>query len=59
VPAGEAAPPVGARVVVPLGSRSVTGIVVEVSHASGIPEGKDVRPVKAILDIGEQHLGLW
>ena len=50
VPAGSAAPPVGARVVVPLGSRSVTGIVVDLSHASDAPDGTDIRPIKTVLD---------
>jgi primosomal protein N' (replication factor Y) len=50
VPAGSAAPPVGARVVVPLGSRSVTGIVVDLSHASDAPDGTDIRAIKTILD---------
>ena len=50
VPDGEPVPPVGARVVVPLGNRSVTGIVVEVSRASDIPEGKGIKPLKTVLD---------
>ena len=50
VPTGQPVPPVGARVVVPLGNRSVTGIVVEVSRASDIPEGKGIKPLKTVLD---------
>jgi primosomal protein N' (replication factor Y) len=50
VPAGLGTPPVGARVVVPLGTRSVTGIVVEVSHASDAPDGKEVKPLRSVLD---------
>jgi primosomal protein N' (replication factor Y) len=51
VPSGQFAPVVGARVVVPLGARSVTGIVVDVSQASNAPDGKDVRPLKTVLDV--------
>lgn len=51
VPEGAAAPVAGARVVVPLGSRSVTGIVVEVSAASGMPDGGAVKPLKSVLDV--------
>jgi primosomal protein N' (replication factor Y) len=50
VPEGTAAPAVGARVVVPLGSRSLTGIVVDLSQASTAPEGTGVRPLKSVLD---------
>jgi primosomal protein N' (replication factor Y) len=50
VPAGTAAPVVGARVIVPLGTRSVTGIVVEISHASTAPGGKDIKPLGRVLD---------
>lgn len=41
-------PAKGARVVVPLGGRRVTGIVVEPSAA--IPEGTDLRDVVSLLD---------
>jgi primosomal protein N' (replication factor Y) len=47
VPDGIDAPPIGARVVVPLGSRLVTGVVVERS-ATG--ELRDVKPIHQILD---------
>ena len=40
-------PPVGARVVVPLGSRVVTGIVVE--HVTG-EASADIKPVRQVLD---------
>ncbi|MEQ1911790.1 MAG: primosomal protein N', partial [Vicinamibacterales bacterium] len=50
VPEGQPKPSVGARVVVPLGARSVTGIIVEVSHASTAPEGTDVKPLRQVLD---------
>src|SRR4051794_13880547 len=43
-------PVVGARVVVPLGTRSVTGIVVEISEASSAPDGKGIKPLKTVLD---------
>lgn len=43
-------PAVGARVVVPLGARSVTGIVVDVSNASTAPDGTGVKPLKTVLD---------
>src|SRR5262249_1807262 len=42
-------PPVGARVVVPLGSRHVTGLVVEVLAVSDLADG-DVKPVRQVLD---------
>ena len=51
VPGDVPAPVVGARVVVPIGTRPVTGIVVE----AGVPpdpvlEGKDVKAVRQVLD---------
>jgi primosomal protein N' (replication factor Y) len=50
VPEEIGTPPVGARVVVPVGSRAVTGIVVEASaDTAGIRE-QDVRPIRQILD---------
>ncbi|MGE3707467.1 MAG: primosomal protein N' [Vicinamibacterales bacterium] len=51
VPPGGSPPPVGARVVVPLGTRSVTGIVVD--HAVEAPAGvppETVRPFLKALD---------
>ncbi len=50
VPHGTPAPALGARVVVPLGTRSVTGIVVDVSQASSVPDGKGIKPLKSVLD---------
>jgi primosomal protein N' (replication factor Y) (superfamily II helicase) len=50
VPTGQPAPAIGARVVVPLGTRSVTGIVVDVSAASDAPDGKGIKPLKTVLD---------
>ena len=45
-----AAPVVGARVVVPLGSRSVTGIIVALDVDARGLEGADAKPVRQILD---------
>jgi len=59
VPYGVAAPVVGARVVVPLGSRVVTGIVIDVgssnrstpsSPESRIPNPEKVKPIREVLD---------
>lgn len=50
VPPGALPPCVGARAVVPLGSRSVTGIIVEVSDTPGVSEGKGIKPLKSVLD---------
>ena len=45
-----AAPSVGARVVVPLGSRAVTGIVMAVDvTAAGVPES-GIKPIRQLLD---------
>jgi beta-galactosidase GanA len=41
-------PPVGARVVVPLGSRLVTGIVIELIREA--PDARSIKPIKKILD---------
>jgi primosomal protein N' (replication factor Y) len=49
VPDGVPAPPVGARVVVPLGSRVVTGIVVE-HRAKAHRDTAEVKPVRSVLD---------
>jgi primosomal protein N' (replication factor Y) len=51
VPIGVAPPPVGARVIVPLGKRALTGIVV--SHESALPPGvaeESVKPFARALD---------
>jgi primosomal protein N' (replication factor Y) (superfamily II helicase) len=48
VPDDEPLPPVGARVLVPLGSRVVTGIVIEQGRPA--EPGIDVKPVREILD---------
>src|SRR5437773_2956415 len=40
---------VGARVLVPLGSRSVTGVVVALSASAGVDAG-DVKPIRNALD---------
>jgi primosomal protein N' (replication factor Y) len=47
VPDGAAVPPVGARVVVPLGARKVTGLVVEQNARA---EGHAVKPIDSVLD---------
>ena len=48
VPPDVATPAVGARVVVPLGTRVVTGIVVE----AGVPDApRGVKPIKQLLDV--------
>jgi primosomal protein N' (replication factor Y) len=54
VPDDQPRPTVGARTVVPLGTRSVTGVIVEVhgdreAAAAGFDPG-DIKPVRAILD---------
>ncbi len=50
VPDGVPAPPIGARVVVPLGTRSVTGIVAGAVEASD-PESRPVKAIKSVLDV--------
>ncbi|PYR37594.1 MAG: primosomal protein N' [Acidobacteria bacterium] len=64
VPDGAGAPPAGARVLVPLGGRTVTGVVVEAAqHVQTPAEG--VKPVLRVLDAepflpGEvMSLALW
>jgi primosomal protein N' (replication factor Y) len=42
-------PPVGARVVVPLGSRIVTGLVVD-NHAAVDAAGPELKPIRQLLD---------
>src|SRR6185503_16887064 len=49
VPEGVPKPAVGARVIVPLGSRIVTGIVVGDETASGLAESA-VKPIRDVLD---------
>ena len=51
VPDGMPAPAIGARVVVPIGSRSVTGIVVDGRDRMGQDvSGMDIKPVRQVLD---------
>ena len=50
VPHGLPPPVVGARVVVPLGSRIVTGVVVDDEPASNEVAERDVKPVREVLD---------
>jgi primosomal protein N' (replication factor Y) len=47
---GVAPPKIGARVVVPLGTRVVTGIVVETNVAPDEPRMPNVKPVREVLD---------
>jgi primosomal protein N' (replication factor Y) len=49
VPEGLPRPVVGARVLVPLGSRIVTGIVVDQQSSSELAEGA-VKPIREVLD---------
>ena len=51
VPDGVGAPSIGARVVVPLGSRAVTGIIVacDVTLPAGVME-HSLKPVSRIMD---------
>jgi len=51
VPAGIDPPAVGARVVVPLGSRIVTGIVIE-RDTRPVSRDVDVKPIRQVLDSG-------
>src|SRR5262245_42423897 len=51
VPAGLETPAVGARVVVPLGSRIVTGIVIE-RDTRPVSRAVDVKTVRQVLDSG-------
>ena len=51
VPAGVDPPAVGARVVVPLGSRIVTGIVIE-RDTGPVSRAVDVKPLRQVLDAG-------
>jgi primosomal protein N' (replication factor Y) len=43
-------PSVGARVIVPLGSRSVTGVIVALSASAG-EHGADAKPIGSVLDV--------
>jgi primosomal protein N' (replication factor Y) len=50
VPEDAAPPSIGARVIVPLGSRTVTGVVVEVGVADPDVEPAQVKAVRQVLD---------
>jgi primosomal protein N' (replication factor Y) len=50
VPDGVARPVVGARVVVPLGSRTLSGIVVDDHPDPGSCDVADIKPIRAVLD---------
>jgi primosomal protein N' (replication factor Y) len=48
IPDDMAPPAVGARVVVPLGTRTVTGIVVD--HHAATVDGGEIKPIRQVLD---------
>lgn len=50
VPLGTPTPAVGARVVVPVGTRSVTGVVVALDESTTAMNAADIKPIKAVLD---------
>lgn len=50
VPLGTPTPAVGARVVVPVGTRSLTGVVVALDETATGVNAADVKPIKAVLD---------
>jgi primosomal protein N' (replication factor Y) len=53
VPSDVPSPVVGARVVVPLGSRVVTGIVIETNVSSDVADGvsrPEIKPLRQVLD---------
>jgi primosomal protein N' (replication factor Y) len=53
VPPGVDVPVAGARVVVPVGTRFVTGIVVDTPDAATAPgTDKELKPIKQVLDAG-------
>ena len=52
VPDAGRAPTLGARAVVPLGSRTVTGIVVDVDVPAADIDEADIKPVRQLLDEG-------
>ena len=49
-PAGGPTPVVGARVLVPLGSRDVTGVVVAVDVPAGGVEESEIKAIRQLLD---------
>ncbi len=50
VPDGGRPPAVGARVVVPIGPRTVTGVVVSVDASEGPVPDRDLKPIRQVLD---------
>jgi primosomal protein N' (replication factor Y) (superfamily II helicase) len=50
VPDGQTTPPIGARVVVPVGTRTVTGIVVEANGATSALPPAGLKPFRQVLD---------
>ena len=52
VPDGVEVPPIGARVVVPVGARQLTGVVVDHTARSEAAGGKAIKPIRQALDAG-------
>jgi primosomal protein N' (replication factor Y) len=50
IPPGTPAPAVGARVVVPIGTRSVTGVVVAIAASAAGLNAADIKMVRDVLD---------
>ena len=62
VPAAMPMPAVGARVLVPLGKKSVTGVVLR-SHPEPLPKELRLRDLESLLDdaplVTDHQLSLW
>lgn len=62
VPDSMQCPPVGVRVLVPLGKKSITGVVYR-PHDGAAPEGVKVRDILQVLDVAPvvtaQQIALW
>lgn len=52
IPDSSPAPVVGARAVVPIGTRLVTGIIVEIDAAAGEIKPEGIKPIRQLLDTG-------
>jgi primosomal protein N' (replication factor Y) len=50
VPDGTPVPAIGARVVVPLGSRTMTGVVVDRDVSAAAVREEDIKPIRQLLD---------
>lgn len=55
--AGQPAPAVGSRVLVPFSGQRLTGVVVRL-HDDALPEGVEAKPVQAVLDQSADGSGL-